>query len=72
MASSQPWPELREEDRWLIEFMEERLQETSQTPEEMRARAMKLRADARRADWKGTRDAALAIAERYEQVATAR
>jgi hypothetical protein len=68
----QPWPELLEEDRWLAELMDRRLQETKQTPEELRARAHELRAEAEICEVKGMREAALALAERYEQAAATR
>jgi hypothetical protein len=38
----------------------------------MRARACKLREQAEQSDIKGVRDAALALAERYEQAASVR
>jgi len=72
MAAADPWPEIRDEDRWVIELMEERLENTRRSPAELRARATELRAEAQRTDITGVRDAALAVAERYEQVATAR
>jgi hypothetical protein len=68
----QPWPELLEEDRWLTELMDRRLRETKQSPEELRARAHELRAEAGTSEVKGMREAALALAERYEQAAVAR
>ena len=68
----QPWPELLEGDRWLAELMDHRLQETKQAPEELRARAHELRAEAETCEIKGMREAALALAERYEQAAVAR
>lgn len=72
MATLRPWPEVLEEDRWLIDYMEERFEQSTQTPDEMRARAAHLRAEADRAEWKGSRDMSLALAERYEQAAAAR
>lgn len=67
-----PWPTLPDEDRWLTDAMEDRLRETNQSVEELRARARELRIEAGQSDMKGTREAALALADRYEQVATAR
>lgn len=67
-----PWPELEEEDRWLTELLDRQLRETAQSPEQLRARARELRAEAKQSEVKGLRDAALALAERYEQTATAR
>lgn len=70
--SVRPWPSLREEDRWLIEAMEERLSEGGMTPDEMRAQARELREQAAQAEFDGAREGALALAERYEQEAAAR
>lgn len=67
-----PWPTLPDEDRWLTDAMERRLRETNQSVEELRARARELRVEAEQSDMKGTRKAALALADRYEQAATAR
>jgi hypothetical protein len=67
-----PWPTLPDEDRWLTVAMERRLRETNQSVEELRARARELRVEAGQSDMKGTREAALALADRYEQAATAR
>jgi hypothetical protein len=73
MVAISPWPEVdRDEDRWVIELMEELLEKTDQSPDELRARAAELRDEAQRTDIKGYRDAALALADRYEQAATAR
>lgn len=52
--------------------MEKRLEKTRQSPAQLRARATELRAEAQRTDISGVRDAVLAIAERYEQLAAAR
>jgi hypothetical protein len=70
--SMQPWPEVADEQRWALELMEERLQQTSQGPEELSARAAELRTEAARTEIAGFRDAALALADRYEQAASAR
>lgn len=53
-------------------MMEERLERTSQPPQELSARAGELRAQAAKTDIKGFRDAALALADRYEEAAAAR
>jgi hypothetical protein len=71
-SAANPWPEVRDEDRWAIELMEDRLENTRQSPAELRARAVDLRAEAQQTDMIGIRDAALALAERYEQAAAAR
>jgi hypothetical protein len=67
-----PWPDLRDEDRWLIAAMEERLHTSDQSSDGLRARARELREQAEQSDVKGIRDAALAVAERYEHAASAR
>jgi hypothetical protein len=66
------WPVLHEEDQWLTSAMEQQLRESTQTPEELRTQARKLRAEAEQTDIKGIRDAALALAAHYEQAATDR
>jgi len=72
MAFAPRWPDLPEQGRWALDLMEERLEDTWQTPEQPLARAKELRAGAAEADIKGTRDAALALADHYEAVAIAR
>src|SRR4051812_39706253 len=71
MASVRPWPKIDQEDQWLIELMEERFQKTSKSPEQLRARAMELYAEAEHAEPR-RRDALLALADRYEATADAR
>lgn len=61
-----------DESRWALELMEERLKHTEQTPEELSKRAGELRRQASETDLAAHRDAALALAERYEAVAAAR
>lgn len=70
--AAHPWPDIPEEQRWTLELMEERLEQTSQRPQELVSRAKELRAQAAETDVKGFRDAALALADRYEQAAAAR
>jgi hypothetical protein len=70
--SARPWPSLPEEDRWVVELMEERLEDTWQTPEQLQARARHLRVEAAETDIKGIRVAALVLADRYEQAAAKR
>jgi hypothetical protein len=67
-----PWPDIPDEQRWTLELMEERLEQTAQPPRELAARAEDLRAQAEQTDIEGYRDAALALADRYEQAAAAR
>ncbi|MGH2988022.1 MAG: hypothetical protein ACRDLO_15240 [Solirubrobacterales bacterium] len=66
------WPDIPDEQRWALELIEERLERTSQTPDELSARAEELRAQAADTEIRGFRDAALALAERYEEAAAAR
>jgi hypothetical protein len=65
-----PWPDIP--DRWPIDLMEELLADTEQTPDELRARARQLRSQAEASEFEGQRQAALALADRYEQAATRR
>jgi hypothetical protein len=67
-----PWPVLQDGDRWLTDTMERRLRDSTQSAEQLCARARDLRAEAEQSDIRGIRDATLALAERYEQAATAR
>jgi hypothetical protein len=67
-----PWPDVPEEHRWTIELMEERLEKNDQTPEELTARAEELRRDAESTEIDGRRDAWLAVADRYEELAASR
>lgn len=71
-VSTSPWPSLRDEDRWLIAAMEDHLRDSTQSPEQLQARARELRAQADQSDIKGVRDASLALAGRYEDAAAAR
>ena len=52
--------------------MDRRLRDSTQSAEQLRSRARELRAEAEQSDVSGIRNAALALAERYEQTATAR
>lgn len=56
----------------MISFFEEGLRSTSQSPDELRARARELRALPERTGVREFREAALALAERYEAEASAR
>ena len=70
--TSVPWPKLREDDQWLIDGFEEQLRKSSQSPEELRARARELRSEAAQTDIRGYRNACLALASRYEEAAATR
>ena len=72
MASVRLWPEILEEDKWLIELMEERFEKTPLSPKELRDRAAELRRQADENDMAAYREMALALAERYEETATSR
>jgi len=67
-----PWPEFPKRHRWAVELMEECLEQTTQTPGALVERAAELRGQAARTDIEGYRDAALALADRYEQAAARR
>ncbi|MGO9762728.1 MAG: hypothetical protein ACLP1Q_15855 [Solirubrobacteraceae bacterium] len=67
-----PWPALPDEDHWLTDAVGRRLRDSTQSAEQLRSRARELRAEAEQSDVRGIRDAALALAERYEQTADAR
>jgi hypothetical protein len=67
-----PWPALPDEDRWLADAMDRRLRDSAQSADQLRSRARELRAEAEQSDVQGIRNAALALAERYEQTAAAR
>jgi hypothetical protein len=67
-----PWPDVPEEYRWTIDLMEERLEKNDQTPEELRTRARELRREAEATEIEGNRDAWLAVADRYEELAASR
>jgi hypothetical protein len=66
------WPDVPDEQRWSLELMEERLERTAQPPRALSARAEELRAQAAQTDVAGYRNAALALADRYEQAAAGR
>ena len=67
-----PWPDIPDKHRWTLELMEERLEQTTQPARELSARADELRAQAAQTDIEGYCEAALALADRYEQAAAAR
>ncbi len=72
MPSVEHWPDVAPEARWATELMDELLATTTQTSEELLARARELRAQAAATDIEGFRSAALKLAVRYEQTAAAR
>jgi hypothetical protein len=67
-----PWPDIPDKHLWVLELMEERLKQTTQSARELSARADELRAQTAQTDIEGYRDAALALADRYEQAAAVR
>jgi hypothetical protein len=67
-----PWPALQDEDRWLADAIEGRLHDSTQSAEQLRERASDLRVEAEQSNVQGIRDAALALADRYEHAAAAR
>jgi hypothetical protein len=72
MSSVRPWPKVPPGAEWVIEEMEDALARSKAPPEDLIAHANELRAQAEAADNEGSRYAALAVAERYEQLAAAR
>lgn len=67
-----PWPSVEDEDAWLIDAFEEQIARGDRSPDQLRQRARELRQQAADSDFKGMRDASLAMAERYEAAAAAR
>lgn len=72
MASVRRWPGVAPEARWATEIMDELLDTTTQTPEELLERAEDLRAQAAATDIEGYRTGYLKVADRYAQTAAAR
>ena len=70
--ASPAWSKLRKEDEWLKEAMERSIRESNRTPEQFRAKASKLRAQAQETDIKGVHDACLTLAAHYEHAAAER
>jgi hypothetical protein len=70
--AAHPWPDVPDEQKWVLELMEERLERTTQAPVELSARAKELRAQAAETNIKGFRDSGIAMADRYEEAAAAR
>jgi hypothetical protein len=66
------WPTLNPEDQWLIDGLEKAILESNQTPEEMRAEAARIRAEAAQREFKASREALLMAAANYELVAAQR
>ena len=72
MDSVRRWPGVAAEARWATELMDELLETTTQTPEELLSRADELRAQAASTDIDGYRTGCLKVADRYEQTAALR
>lgn len=72
MAHVNPWPDALGEHGEIVELFEETLVETTRSSDELRARAEELREEAGNTEILGHREAALAMADRYEQAAAAR
>jgi hypothetical protein len=70
--TSRPLAAVHDEYRQMRELMDELPADSSQSPEGMRARAAELREEAEACRIKGEREAALALADRYECAATSR
>lgn len=67
-----PWPSVDDEHVWLIDAVEEQIARGDRSPDQLRQRARELRQQAADSEMKGTQDASLAMAERYEAAAEAR
>jgi hypothetical protein len=72
MANPHPWPDLLDEHRSIVDLFEDMLESSTQTSEQLNARAQQLRDEAARTEVPGHREAALALADRYQQAAAAR
>ena len=72
MADVKPWPKALDAHPEVVELFEETLASSTQTSDEMRARARELRDFAEQTDVLGYPEAAIALAERYEEAAEAR
>ena len=72
MDAVPPGLNLRDEDQWLVQGLDNTLEHPSFTPDNMRARAEELRAEAGRAEGSAARDTYLALAARYEHAAASR
>jgi hypothetical protein len=66
------WATLNPEDQWLTAALEKELLDSNQTPEELRAEARRLRAEAQQTDIKPYREVCLTMAANYELVAAER
>ena len=69
--SADSWPGLRDEDTWLIAAMEQRLQSTTQSSEELMARARELRGG-RQHERRRCARVMFCTADRYEEAAATR
>jgi hypothetical protein len=66
------WPTLDDDHQWLTAALERQILESNQTPEELRAEARRLRAQAAETDIKACREADLMAAANFELVAAQR
>jgi hypothetical protein len=66
------WLTLDDDHQWLTAALEKDLLESNQTPEELRAEAQRLRAEAEQTDIKPYREVCLTMAANYEIVAAER
>ena len=72
MSSVEHWAGVAPEARFFTEIMDELLATTTETSEELLARARELRAQAAATDIEGYRAGALRLAVRYEHAAAER
>jgi hypothetical protein len=68
--ATRAWPSVPEDQRWAIDQMEELLAETTETAQQLTARARELRGKAEASDIEPYREVWLALAERYEEIAS--
>jgi hypothetical protein len=66
------WPRLDDDHQWLTAALEKQILESNQTPEELRAEAVRLRGEAEQRDIKACREALLTLAANFELVAAER
>jgi hypothetical protein len=66
------WPALDPDHEWLTAALEKGMLESNQTPEELRAEAQRVRAEAEEADMDVIREALLTVAANFESVAVGR
>ncbi len=72
MSTREHWGDVAPEAQWATNLRDELLEATTQTPDELLARAQELRSQAAITDIDGYRTGCLKLADRYEQTAALR